>query len=456
MTSAVKAVLERTIIFSIAAVYIVQLLTQLEMLVPLLGSLVFIAIALLLPNLKGMTLWLTLFFVVGGTVLLLLQEADAWFWFEAAGINVTIVTLFLLAPLFGIPVRLPEYVEALRRFYEANLRSKTALFVGTQVLTQIMGVFINVGAIPVVYQMAFVKPQPGMSRLLANALNRGFAGAILWSPYFAAMTLVTSALELPWSTVLPYLLGLAVLSLIVSWAVDLRELRHAKIEGPQQSVAKKETAVFPFGLGMYLVAAIIVILGMERLIELPMVILICMTAVLFPLIWCMAKGAMAVYRQGLKNHVTVTLPALQKEITLFLAAGFFSGSIGITKFGSTVPVLLEHIPMSVSLTFSIFTVAFIVGTSLIGLHPIVPVTMLANGIDPFTVQISPIFFAVLLLGSWALSNPVSPASAVNNLLAGLFKKPVFEVAAPNYKFAGCMAIVLIIYLMVVVLGNGTI
>ncbi|MNL81331.1 hypothetical protein D3C87_2084160 [compost metagenome] len=76
--------------------------------------------------------------------------------------------------------------------------------------------------------------------------------------------------------------------------------------------------------------------------------------------------------------------------------------------------------------------------------------MLAGGIDPVSVQISPIYFAVLLLGSWALSNPVSPASAVNNLLSGLLKKSVFEIAAPNYKFAVCMALGLLIYLMIVV------
>lgn len=451
MKSAIKAATERMIIFSIAAIYIVQQLTQLEMFTPLLGCLVFFAIAILLPKLKGLTLWLTVSFMVAGTVLMLLQNVEASVWFKSAGINVTIVTLFLFAPLFGIPVRLPVYVDALKRFYEANFRSKAALFIGTQFLTQIMGVFINVGSIPVVYQMVFVKPQPGMSRVLANALNRGFAGAILWSPYFAAMTLVTSTLELPWSSVLPFLLGLAVLSLVVSWAVDFRELRQAETEPPQHELTKKQgSAAFPIGLGMYLITAIIAILLLERLVELPMVILICMAAVLFPLIWCMAKGSSAVYRQGLKNHVTVTLPALQKEITLFLAAGFFSGSIGVTKFGTTVPALLEQIPLSVSLTFSVFMVALIAGTSLIGLHPIVPVTILAGGIDPVSVQISPMYFAVLLLGSWSLSNPISPASAVNNLLAGLFKKPVFEVAVPNYKFAGCMAIVLIIYLKVVV------
>jgi hypothetical protein len=453
MKSAGKAAMERMIIFSIAAIYIVQQLTQLEILTPVLGCLVFLAIALLLPNLKGVTFWLTVSFMVVGTLFMLFQKVEASVWFESAGINVTIVTLFLFAPLFGIPVRIPEYVEALKRFYEENFRSKAALFIGTQFLTQIMGVFINVGSIPVVYQMVFVKPQPGMSRLLANALNRGFAGAILWSPYFAAMTLVTSALHLSWSSVLPYMLGLAVLSLVVSLAVDFRELLAAETEPPQQEMAEKQgSAVFPKGLGIYLISAIIAILILERLVQLPMELLICMAAVLFPLIWCMAKGAMAVYRQGLKNHVTVTLPALQKEITLFLAAGFFSGSIGATSFGSSIPAMLEQIPLSVTITFSLFTVLLIAGSSLIGLHPIVPVTILAGGIDPASVQISPLYFGVLLLGSWSLSNPISPASAVNNLLAGLFKKPVFEVAVPNYKFAGCMAIVLIVYLMVV-LGN---
>ncbi|WP_141501574.1 hypothetical protein [Paenibacillus luteus] len=450
MTSAVKTAMERSLIFSIAVVYIALQLTQFETLSFLLGGLVFAAILVLLPKLKGMTLWLTIFFLVTGVVLLLLQKVSARIWFESAGINVTIVTLFLFAPLFGIPVRLPEYVKALKRFYEVNLRSKSALFVGTQLLTQIMGVFINVGSIPVVYQMVFVKPQPGMTQLLANAMNRGFAGAILWSPYFAAMTLVTSALGLSWSSVLPYMLGMAILSLVVSWLVDYRELLHAEPEEPKQPIEKKERAHFPFGLGVYLLAAIIVILTMERVIELPMVLLICLAALAFPLLWCLIKGEMTVYIEGIKNHVTVTLPALQKEITLFLAAGFFSGSIGVTKLGSMVPSLLEQVPLPVAFTFSFLTVAFIVGTSLIGLHPIVPVTILAGSIDPSSVQISPIYFAVLLLGSWALSNPISPASAVNNLLAGLLKKSVFEVARPNYKYAGIMAVGLLLYLIVVV------
>ncbi len=458
MAAGVKSTSEQAVIFSLAAVFIAQQLTHWQPLSLLLGSLVFIAIALLLPQLKGITLWLTVSFMAVGVLLLLLQKVNAAFWFEAAGINVTLVTLFVFAPLFGIPVRLPEYIEALNRFYQTRVRNRSVLFAGTQLLTQMMGVFLNVGAIPVVYHVVFAKPHPGMSLLLANALNRGFAGAIFWSPYFAAMAVVISSLSLNWSTLLPYLLGLSLISLLVSLSVDYKGLRYAESTLPQtegevidqaEPAANKGKSAFPAGLGVYLASAIVVILVLERLVELPMVLITCMAAVLFPLIWCLAKGALAIYRQGLANHVMVTLPALKKEMTLFLAAGFFSGSIGTTGFGASVPVLLELLPFPISLSFSIFTVALITVTSMAGLHPIVLVTILATGIDPAVVHISPNYFAVLLLGSWGLSNTVSPASAVNNLLAGLYKKPVYEFALPNYKFAALMAVMLLLYLAAV-------
>jgi hypothetical protein len=466
MAPGVKAKMERLFIFLIGTVFIVQQLFQIDGLTPVLGGLVFLTIALVLPGLRGMTLWLSIFFVVVGAGLMLLQHKEAAFWLKAASINVTVVTLFIFAPLFGIPVRLPEYVEALKRFYEDSLRSKRALFAGTQLLTQILGVFINVGSIPVVYHIVFVREHPGMTKLLANALNRGFASAIFWSPYFAAMVLVTSSLSVSWSTILPYMLGLSFVCLIVSVAVDHGGLRASRevvlagegeaavaggrvgLEAPDSKPSRGKSG-FPMGLSVYLLSAVVVILVFERLVELPMVLVTCIAAVLFPLLWCLMKGAAATYRQGLVNHATVTLPALKKEITLFLSAGFFSGSISATGFGAYVPKLLEPIPLPISLSFSILTVLLIVGTCMIGLHPIVLVGVLATSIDPAIMQISASYFAILLLGSWAISNTVSPASAVNNLLAGLFNKSVFEMASPNYKFAGWMVLVLVLYLVII-------
>ena len=232
------------------------------------------------------------------------------------------------------------------------------------------------------------------------------------------------------------------------WSKEATEVVESQ-NGQSSEKDNGRRAFFPIGLGIYLLLATAAILLLEQLIELPMVLITCMAAVVFPLLWCLAKGALPTFRQGLKNHLTVTLPALQKEITLFLAAGFFSGSISATGFGNVIPSLLGHIPLPIALSFSIFTIVMIASTSLIGLHPIVLVTILASSIDPAAVQISPIYFAVLLLGSWGLSNPISPASAVNNLLAGLFNKSVFELARPNYIFAAVMGLALLLFLMMI-------
>ncbi|REE68043.1 hypothetical protein A8990_13932 [Paenibacillus taihuensis] len=456
--------IDRLLIFAVAAAFIALQLSGADWLVWALGGLVFIAMAVLLPQLRGMTLWLTSAFLAGGVVLLIVQQASARVWFESAGINATLVTLFVFAPLFGIPVRIPAYVEALRRFYDTSLRSSTVMFLGTQLLTQIMGAFINVGSIPVVYHLAFVKPRPKMEGLLAGALNRGFAGAICWSPYFAAMAIVTTALHLNWSSLLPYLVVLSLLTLIVSFLMDFSKLKRVGgeesevlVESGQAEISEvsevaalpeaSKKAAFPVGLAVYLICAIGVILLLEPLIDVPMVIITCMSAVIFPVIWCFFKGAMATYRQGLINHLTVTLPALKKEITLFLAAGFFSGAVGAVGFGAFVPKMLSVIPLPIDVAFSLLALVLIAGTSIIGLHPIVLVSVFANGVDPHSVGATPTYMAVLLLGSWAVSNTVSPASAVNNLLSGLFKRTVFELARPNYKFAAFMGAAVIVYLM---------
>ncbi|MFD0672837.1 hypothetical protein [Cohnella sp. GCM10027633] len=459
MPKAARASADRIAILTLAAAFIAQQLTHWQWLSPTLGVLVFAAIAWLLPGLRGMTLWLTVAFMAAGAALMLFQQADADAWFAAASLNVTIATLFVFAPLFGIPVRLPDYAEALRRFYETKLRSRTVTYAGTQLMTQIMGAFINVGSISVVYHLAFVKPRTEkLSRLLANALNRGFAGAIAWSPYFAAMALVTSALSLRWSELIPYLLGLAALCFVVGLAVDYRKLREPEEEPageegssiPADADAKPAgKAPFPAGLAMYLASAIAAIVLLEHAVDLPMVLVTCLAAAAFPLAWCAAKGRLATYRQGLASHYSTTLPALKKEITLFLAAGFFSGSIGTTGFGASLPVWLDALPLPVPLSFSLLAVLLVAGTSLAGLHPIVPVTILATGIAPAAVHLSPQEFGLLLLGSWAVSNPISPASAVNNLLAGLFGKPVFVFARANYAFSAWLGVALLGYLALV-------
>lgn len=479
-----KFILDRWLALMLALTYIAQQLTHWPSLGYAVGGLALAVIGLLLRQLRGTALWLTLVFMAGGAVSLLLQQAPLAVWLKAASMNATLVTLFVFAPLFGIPVRLPEYYAALERFYEQRLRSSGGLFIGTQLLTQLLGAFINVGSIPVVFYLVYVKPRaPELSRLLAAAMNRGFGGAILWSPYFAAMTLIVSSLPVSWSQLLPHLIALSLLSVAASLLVDASRLQRASAapqpaagaaDGTDNGAAPQAAARslrqsplpplpterltaagegapagFPPGLAAYLLLAVGAILLLEQLTAMPMILITCLGATLYPLLWCMLKRELPTFRQGLSNHFQVTLASLQKELTLFLAAGFFSGAISGLGVGSAIPWLLERLPLPIAISFSLLTVAAVGLSSLIGLHPIVAVTILVTSIDPASVGLSTVAFAIVLLGSWALSNPISPASAVNNLLAGLLKQPVFGLARANYRFAAVMALALLLYVLLV-------
>ncbi|MFD2503605.1 hypothetical protein ACFSS9_03075 [Paenibacillus septentrionalis] len=320
-------------------------------------------------------------------------------------------------------------------------------------MTQLIAIFVNVGSISIMYNLITVHPAARNLRLLSTALNRGFSGAMLWSPYFAGMALMTSQLGLSWSTILPWMLFLAAATIVVSVLVEWKLLftkEEASIEQEEKQPIQKNYRNTYISLALYLLLTISIVLLLEQSISYPMVVIICFSAIVFPFMWSALVRELSNFKQGVKNHLTVTLPSMQKEITLFLSAGFISGAIKTMNLGTGLVELLAMINLPLSFTFSIATMLLIVITAALGLHPIVLVTIIASTISPESVGVSPYFVAILLLGSWSISNPISPVSAVNNILASLTHKDVFQFSRYNYRFTFFMGFIIIGYLLLIV------
>lgn len=439
---------DRLLIVVLSLGYILAQLTGGELAKHALGVLALLVILKFLPQLRGTTLYLTAAFLLLGSFILFRTGASVSTWLKVASLNVTLVTLFVFSPLFGIPVRSNRYVEALTDVYRHRVKGKISFFLGTQLLVHLLGVILNIGAVPVVYQLASVNPNVQSKRLLATALLRGFAISIYWSPYFAAMALITSQLEVSWARLLPYALGFVMISFLVSFLIELPTLRGAA--GTAAVHAPRAKAAVPaslWPLGFYLASAIVAVLLLEKIFPVPIVIIICFVAVVYPLIWCLATRSLETYRQGFDHHFATAVPALKKELVLFLAAGFFSGAIGEARLGEYVLKFLSLIPGELSAWFSVLTLLGISAGSVIGLHPIILVTILVTGINPSAVGISPLFFALLLLGSWGISNTVSPATAVNNLLANFLKTDLMELSIKwNFAYAAVLIVLLPVFL----------
>lgn len=446
------AALDSSLIIAIAFLYLLSTLTGSESLRHVMGTVVFLTIPVFMRRLKGTPFVLSSLFMLGGILIFIATDSGYEEWIAAANMNVTLVTLFVFAPLFGIPIRANRYTDALKQLYQSKFKSKLAFFTGSQIMTQLIAIFVNVGSISIMYNLIAAHPAAKNIRFLSAVLNRGFSGAMLWSPYFAGMALMTSQLGASWTEIVPWVLLLAIGSIVISVLVEFKELmsKNENIYRQEDKTPGSGNSKVYVSLVLYLLLTMSSVLLLEQVVTYTMVIIICISAIVFPFIWSALTKDLGNFKEGIKHHLSAALPSMHKEITLFLAAGFIGGAIKNINLGAGYIEMLDIFTLPLPLVFAVTTMLIIIAAASLGLHPIVLVTIVASTISPEDVGVSANFMAVLLLGSWSISNPISPVSAVNNILASLTSRSLFELAKYNFRFTIAMGLFILGYLLLFV------
>jgi C4-dicarboxylate transporter, DcuC family len=422
--------------------------------VKLLISLMIIGVILwVLPRTQGSLMVISLILLVLGVIFMLVYGATLEEWLKAARVNLTLVAIFLFTPLLGIPVRTGGYVDALKLILSRRMNNPNFLFVGSSLLSHILGVVLNIGAISIVHELSKAS-DINNKRMIATSINRGFVSTIFWSPYFSAMALILSALPVKWGSILIYSLGLSFIALFLSFFIEkpyrmdtpARKSDCGPTEVERLKMAKRKVGE----LSALLIFLVIGVLVAEHLTSSSMTFIICVLAALFPLVWCVSKGELELYKKEFRNHLFTGIPRMKKEIVLFLIAGFFSGAFVKTGWSTYLVEGLSGAFPGFNIGIAYVIAFLIVLSAVMGLHPIVVVTILVTSIDPIKIGFSHEFFAILLLTSWGISNTLSPATAVNNLLSGLMSVDLFEVSVRwNLKFAVIMLLVIPFYLKII-------
>lgn len=422
------------------------------------GIVVFILFSL--SALQGSLKIITYSLLLAAIVIFVGVKAPIGDWLDGVRINLTLVSIFTLVPLLGIPVRLGGYLESLKYLFERVHPKSSFVFLITQGLSHALGVVFNIGTISIVHYLSKAAPIQS-PRLLVSAINRGFLSVICWSPYFGAMAVVLSMQSTKWGTILPFSLGFVLVSFFVSFAVDWPLIKKSDASFALEMSATKEEAHIPhlnnrsikkkvIELFLLLLVMMMLVLGIELFSGLEMAIIICLVALLFPLLWSFFQRNHVTYFVELKDHIFNTLPRMRKEVVLFLVSGLFSAAFMKTDMSGTLINLVNDIFGGFTIGIAYCIVLVIVISSVVGLHPIVPVTVFASSFDPSLLGFSSEYFSVLLLSSWGVSSTISPATASSNLLANLWHIDVTTIAFRwNMKYGIIMAILLPIYLEIV-------
>lgn len=440
----------------IAIGFMITELIQFPILQQLVSYVVLIYVLFTLPKLRGTISFITYILIIATIVTLFYQEQALLTVIDGLQTNLIVAAIFIITPLLGIAVKNEKYIEAMPVLLRKFNRNVYVFYIGVFLLIHSLAFVLNIGAVTLVYHLTKAS-EIKSERIIANVLNRGFATTIFWSPYFSAMALMMKQLHVTWEAIAMTLLGFIFLTIIISFLLELPNMNKERIRLQLIPVRKKNNIEVKNAqknvlelLGLLILIVFLVLL-VERFTSYGMVFSVCLVSLIFPLFWSVIKGRKRQYFSGLLQHIH-SLPNVQSEITLFLIAGLFSAVFNESSLSNQLVILLNQYASFSTIFLTIFLSLMIIVPSIMGMHPIILISVLATSINPIEIGITKEYFAVILLINWGLSNVVSPATVISNVLSNEMKESVFDVSTKwNWLFVLIMLFILPLYLYAVAL-----
>jgi hypothetical protein len=345
--------------------------------------------------------------------------------------NIPLLTLITLVPLLSIPLKIGGYFESIHYYLWKLATNAKKMFGSITIFLFWMGPILNLGSIRILHEM--VKDIQLPAKFLSEAYLRGFSSCVVWSPYFASVALVLYYLDVPIIEYIPLGLSFAFIQFAVGnvmfWAA-LKMNRFGRTEptaaAMEKHIESDHEAPYHSRKTLRLIVILFFLMGtiflMESITKWPMMFLVSLMAVTFPLIWSVFNHTWEKLGEHFTEFKQKSVPSLNNEIVLFISAGLFGKALAGTAVEDMITVFLGQVS---SISFYLFVVV-IMGLinvfAFFGIHQIVVVTVLVTSMNPAALGTSPSVLALMLLSAWSISAVLSPINPLNLLVSGSVNK----------------------------------
>jgi hypothetical protein len=328
-----------------------------------------------------------------------------------------LLSLLTLVPLLSIPLRLGGYFESISLLLHHLLHQPKKLFAGIIGTLFILSPVLNLGSVRIIHE--FLEDLKFPSALTAKGYIMGFTTAVMWSPYFASVSLVLHYLNVSFNEYIHYGISLGMLSLIIGnilFAFWIK--RHPLALGsPQMVQLDKQVRKQLLKLILFVLILLGVCLWVESLTNWSMMVIVCLMSIIVPLIFGMIKSD---WRRMLPLWIDYrdrTVPMLNNEIMLFMSAGLLAFALKGTTVMNGISGILMGIANQSFFLFALAILIFVLVVSYVGIHQIASVGALAMQLNPAELGISNVALALILLLSWSISTALSPFSGLNLMVS---------------------------------------
>jgi len=302
-------------------------------------------------------------------------------------------------------------------------------FVYLAASAHVLGAVLNVAGLVLLSSMVERQKDPILQRRMAAALMQSYVVASAWSPFFVGVVVVLVALpELDWADAVTGGGPLAILCIACAWGYDRLRYRRR----PGQSKASPPVAV-PLGgrhaLNLICVfgSLVVIVIGAVEQTGLLLPVVLGFVAPPFAMIWmALVEGPAVTPRRSAAKLIRTVIgrtAGLRSEALAFtassiagvgIAAGFPADALGDFAGGGGWIIA--------GLVFGVLALGFV------GLHPLVPVIIIAEALPPDVLGLPVKIVGMCLLGVWGLTTLISPVSGTTLMMSRFVPASSYVIA----------------------------
>jgi len=444
----------RVALLFIAFIYLLNYFMQ-NTLLTVIYSLILISIIIMtIPGMAKTNLTVSLCLFLAGSIILVVKEVPLLSWSTALAKNAGLVALFVTVPLLGLPFFYENYQEELKHLAAKYMKTLPAFCLLTAVAAHLLGVIMNLGAVPLVYEL-FV----GTARLykaekaFLAALLQGYVLSGLWSPAWSSMGIITGTVTVTWAQIIPYgiLFAAACIGIIIIF-IGVEIYRN-----PQRysSMQFDPTVRIKWSSIIYIIVLISSIILSTLLVNMVtswnLLVIIPLISLVFPVLAALIGRKLPAYIKGMYNYYNHKLIRIGNEVVLFTAAGFLGKALELSGINQVIPRLLPAWVTSIPYLAILLLVVIMVVISMLGVHPVVTGTAFVSSINPLSMGLTPLAFAFAILTGWCTCTLLSPFSGASLVSAGLTGRASWNISLKINGMYGLFAVLFLSFLIAVFL-----
>lgn len=403
------------------------------------GILALIALIYSSSKAKGTYLISGIIFLIIGLALFLFNRLPWYTFLLHFKPMLGLLSLFLILPFISSLLRVGHYDKNLSTLLEDKVSTLDGLYRRSFIVGFVLGLFLNIAILPLLIGSLKNRlsqlPSMVRNKFYSQNLPRAFFLTITWSPMEVMVSLSLDITKVEYFHILPIIVLMVGVSIALDWSLSALKYRKIRIaEQPDHGIEIRKIFKQTYRLGIMLFVLILLISLTKALLHKGFLLSVVLVLIPFSLVW-------TVMIRKPRRYWAIAVPAwkertrgLANYFFMFLSAGFFIEMVAASGLMSVMQPLFTQVSEHALLLYMLIA-GYFLGTSLIGLHPLVSITFLAGLLQPLLAVVNPVPLTVVLISCSLTPTMYSPYNVTVSILADQLKVNPYRIGLWNIPFA---------------------